>query len=187
MVNNHKSCLVLNADYSPMGIIDWQKAIIWSYRYIYGKTNQIEILEYYTDDYVSGVNGKIELPAIIKTTRYFKLNSSHVNFSRKNLFIRDNYTCQYCGVQYPIAQLTYDHVIPKSKWKEERSPTCWTNIVTACKKCNINKGNRTPVQANMPLKSQPYIPRKSPKYLPVYNHLSIIGRHIPDTWRTYIN
>lgn len=187
MVNNHKSCLVLNADYSPIGIIDWQKAIVWSYRYTHGKTSHIEILEYYLDDYITGTGGsKIELPAIIKTTRYFKLNNSYVNFSRKNLFIRDNYTCQYCGIQYPISQLTYDHVIPKSKWKNEESPTSWTNIVTACKKCNINKGNKTPQQANMILKKEPYKPKKSPKYLPVYGYLSTIDRNIPDLWRIYI-
>jgi hypothetical protein len=105
-MSKHKSCLVLNADYSPIGIIDWQRAMIWFYRYFNNDKPSIDIVEYHNDDYVMGIDQKFKIPAIIKTTKYFKVNNSTVNFSRKNLFIRDNYTCQYCGYKYHINQLT---------------------------------------------------------------------------------
>lgn len=186
-MSNHNSCLVLNADYSPLGIIDWQRAIVWLYRYTNNDKPSIEIIEYHENDYVIGISQNIQVPSVIKTTRYFRIHNSSVNFSRKNLFIRDNFTCQYCGQIYAINHLTYDHVIPKSQWLKSTSPTSWTNIVTACKRCNMKKANRTPTQANMPLKAQPYIPKKAPKYLPIYAQLSTINKDIPSTWRSYIS
>jgi len=186
-MNNHKSCLVLNADYSPIGIIDWQRAMVWYYRFYSTDNPSIEIIDYYDNDYVVGTaNRKFKLPAVIKTTRYFRINNSPVNFSRKNLFIRDNYTCQYCGHSYSINQLTYDHIIPKSQWKKNSSPTTWTNIVTACKKCNAKKADKTPTQANMPLINNAYIPKKSPRYLPLYSELLTISQDIPKPWLNYI-
>lgn len=186
--HNHKSCLVLNADYSPIGIIDWQRAVVLSFHYVNSNYHGIEIVEFYKHDYVNGVNKKIDIPAVIKTTKYFKVNNQFVNFSRKNLFIRDDYTCQYCGIKPSINQLTYDHIIPKSKWKNtDQSATSWTNIVTACFKCNSKKGNKTPQQANMCLKTEPYIPKKTYKYLHITNHLLMIDKDIPSEWQLYIN
>ena len=179
-------CLVLNGDYSPLGIIDWKKAIVWSMKYDQGSYRSIEILDFYKDDYINGTNNKkIPIPAVVKTIRYFKFNS-FVNFSRKNLFIRDDYTCQYCSTKLLLNQLTYDHIIPRSQWNKSESPTCWTNIVTACKRCNIRKGNKTPLQANMPLKKPPTVPKRSLKYLPVYSQLDIIKDNIPEPWRLYL-
>jgi len=187
-MRNHNDCLVLNADYSPIGIIDWKKAMIWSFRYVNSKYTGIDIIEIYKDDYVIGAQQqKIKIPAVVKTTKYFKVNSQLVNFSRKNLFIRDNYTCQYCGAKPAINQLTYDHVIPKSKWPHiQQSPTSWTNIVTACFRCNCKKGNKTPQQANMVLKSKPYVPQKTKKYLHVSHQLLTIRNNIPHEWKLYI-
>jgi len=187
-MRNHNDCLVLNADYSPIGIIDWKKAMIWSYRYANSKYTGIDIIEIYKDDYVTGVQQqKIKIPAVVKTTKYFKVNSQLVNFSRKNLFIRDDYTCQYCGTKPSINQLTYDHVIPKSKWPHaKQSPTSWTNIVTACFKCNCKKGNKTPQQANMMLKTKPYAPQKTTKYLHVSHQLLTIRKNIPNEWKLYV-
>lgn len=186
-MRHHNDCLVLNADYSPIGIIDWRKAMVWSFRYINSKYSGIEIIEYYSDDYVVGVNTKSEVPAVVKTTKYFKVNSQSVNFSRKNIFIRDDYTCQYCGQKYATNQLTYDHVIPKSKWPHHnKTATTWTNIVTACFKCNCKKGSKTPQQANMTLKAEPYIPVKTKKYLHVTHQLSTIRKDIPEEWRLYV-
>ena len=124
---------------------------------------------------------------MVKTAKYFRLNHQNVNFSRKNLFIRDNYSCQYCGHEKEVNQLTYDHVIPKSVWKNKiGSPTCWTNIVTACVECNRRKGNRTPKEANMPLRNLPIVPNKSVKYLPVRGLLLKIRSDIPDEWIAYL-
>lgn len=186
--HNHKACLVLNVDYSPISIIDWRKAMILAFRYFYTQHCGIEIIEFYKDDYVIGATQPMKIPAVIKTTKYFKFNNQLVNFSRKNIFIRDNYTCQYCGCKPAVNQLTYDHVIPKSKWTNCLQPaTCWTNIVTACYKCNSKKGNKTLKQANMILDTEPYIPKKTSKYLHITSQLVIIKNSIPDEWKLYIN
>jgi len=186
MQQNHKRCLLLNGDYSPLSIIPWQKAIVWSMRsnnYKYA----IEIIDFYRNDYINGVDKKYPIPAVAKTYRFFKINNQSVTFSRKNIFIRDDYTCQYCGEKYELNSLTYDHVIPKSKWKSIKdSPTSWTNIVTACTWCNRRKGSRTPKEANMPLKNLPIKPNKNLKYLPITSHLSKIKDQIPTEWTPYL-
>jgi hypothetical protein len=184
-VKNSK-CLLLNADYSPLSIISWKKALIWSMREQHRLS--IEIIDFYKNDYIIGVNNKkYPIPAVAKTNKYFRINHHRVKFSRKNLFIRDEYSCQYCGKKEDIANLTYDHVIPKSLWtRDNGSPTCWTNIVTACIICNRKKGNRTPKQANMPLRNLPIAPKKNIKYLPVSHHLSKIRESIPYEWSIYL-
>ena len=182
----HKNCLVLNSDYSPMGIIHWKKAMVWAFRYTEKDFCRIEIVDYHNDDHVVGVNKLIKVPAVIKTVRYFKLFNSPVNFSRKNVFIRDDFVCQYCNKKFPINKLTYDHVIPRSKWTHSESPTSWTNIVTSCLFCNLKKGSKTPSQANMPLKKLPERPKKTWKYLPLAYELNTIESGIPEQWLTYI-
>lgn len=186
MNDNHKKCLVLNADYSPLTIINWKKALIWSVRHEYNKNIGIEIIDFYKNDYIIGVNKKYPIPAVAKSAKYLKTNRQSIKFCRKNIFIRDNYTCQYCGKQKDNIDLTYDHVIPKSQWKSNLSPTSWTNIVTACVDCNRKKGNRTPKVANMPLKNIPIMPQKSAKYLPITTYLTKIKHSIPSEWDTYL-
>ena len=187
MKDCHNKCLVLNSDYSPLTIIGWQKALIWTIKYEYSKNSGVEIVDFYKDDFIIGVNKKYPIPAVVKTIRYFKVNNQRVNFSRKNLFIRDNYTCQYCGIQFDINELTYDHVIPKSLWDSKiGSPTNWTNIVTACVNCNRKKGNKTPKQAKMILKNLPIAPNKTYKYLPISSLLSKIHTDIPSEWHLYL-
>lgn len=185
----HNKCLLLNIDYSPLHIIDWKKAIIWSMRYANNSRYSIEIIDFYKNDFIQGASGKrFPIPAVAKTCRYFKANNQRLNFSRKNIFLRDNYTCQYCGMQFSDSQLTYDHVIPKSLWhvSNRSSATSWTNIVTACISCNRKKSNKTPKQANMPLKNLPTIPNKTYKYLPISQYLNKIREQIPQEWHLYL-
>ncbi|MFM7795395.1 MAG: HNH endonuclease [Candidatus Nitrosotenuis sp.] len=188
MKNQNSKCLVLNADYTPLGIISWKKALVWSIKYDNYHRMSIEIIDFYKNDHIIGANNKkYPIPAVAKTSQYFRINNHRIKFSRKNLFIRDNYSCQYCGMIKDISELTYDHVIPKSQWTHTNSsPTSWTNIVTACSSCNRKKRNRTPKQANMPLKTLPIIPQKSAKYLPVAHHLSKIRSDIPEEWTLYL-
>lgn len=188
MDNKNSRCLVLNADYSPLTIIDWRKALIWSIKHEKSKSPAIEIIDFYKNDYILGAsNKKYPVPAVAKTSKYLRINNYRVKFSRKNLFIRDNYSCQYCGAIKDLIELTYDHVIPKSVWNHTiGSPTCWTNIVTACIDCNRKKRNRTPKQANMPLKNLPVVPNKTMKYLPITHHLAKIKSDIPVEWSIYL-
>lgn len=184
----HKQCLLLNADYTPIRIISWKKAIIWSMKYdIYHKYG-IEIISYYDDEFIQGTNEKkYAVPAVAKTRYFFNLYHKTINFSRKNLFIRDNYTCQYCGQKLPISQLTYDHVIPKSRFdiKNKHKCTNWINIVTSCWKCNHKKGNKTPKEANMVLLNQPVVPKYCSIYLPWYRDFFTIDGSFPE-WAPFI-
>lgn len=185
----HSRCLLLNADYSPLSIIGWKKAVIWSVRYSSDSKYAIEIVDFYKNDFIRGINDKkFPIPAVARTNRYFKVNTHKITFSRKNIFLRDDYRCQYCGDKFIESQLTYDHVIPKSCWSTDNrsSATNWTNIVTACMECNRRKGNRTPKQANMPLKNLPMAPVKSSKYLPISQFLRRIRTEIPLEWTTYL-
>lgn len=184
---NHKACLVLNSDYTPIAIIDWKKAMVWSYRSCHNSTCvPMDIIEYYNQDYIQTIGTQLLLPAVIKTKQYLKLHKQSVNFSRKNLFTRDNYTCQYCGLRYSQNELTYDHVIPKSQWASKSiSPTNWTNIVTACARCNRKKSNKTPSQAKMKLQNQPIRPISNYKYLHVTSRLSIMKDSMPEEWKIY--
>lgn len=189
MKDPNKRVLVLNADYSPLGIICWKRALVWSMKSEYGSAaGSVEIVDFYKDDFIVGTNNKrYPIPAIARTTKYFRIHNQQVNFSRKNIFLRDDYTCQYCDQITDIAELTYDHVIPKSQWDFNKgSPTCWTNIVTACIHCNRKKGNKTPKQANMPLKKLPIAPKKNLKFLPMLHRLLTIREEIPDEWKIYL-
>ena len=184
---DHKPCLVLNADYSPVAIVEWQRAIIWSYRLNHSTGGlSMDIIEYYKTDFIKGSSNQTPLPAVIKIRNYLKLHKHSVNFSRKNLFIRDNYTCQYCNKRCSQQELTYDHVIPKSQWPfRDKSPTTWTNIVTACTKCNLKKSNKTPQQAQMQLQNKPIRPFSNYRYLHVTSRLSIMKDKIPEEWKIY--
>lgn len=181
-------CLLLNADFTPLSIIHWKKAVIWHMKYEDNPNYGIDIIDFYKNDHINGINNKkYPIPAVARTKRFFRQNNQTLIFSRKNIFLRDNYTCQYCGKQFEAQNLTYDHVIPKSIWDNmQMSPTCWTNIVTACASCNRKKGNKTPKQANMPLINIPVKPTKSQKYLPISYHLSKIKTNMPDEWQVYL-
>lgn len=149
--------------------------------------NGIEILDFYKSDHVCGVNNKkYPLPAVAKTYKFFKTHKDSVPFSRKNIFIRDGYTCQYCNKKLSNTELTYDHVVPKVIWDyNSGSPTRWTNIVTSCTLCNKKKGGRTPKQAKMILQNPPYEPDKNPKYLSIVQILSKI-HDVPEEWLLYL-
>jgi hypothetical protein len=185
----NNKCLLLNADYTPLHIIDWKKAIVWNIKYANNKKYGIEIVDFYKDDFIqcSG-NKKIPIPVVAKTKRFFhQQNINKIIFSRKNIFIRDDYTCQYCGSQFVYNELTYDHVVPKSSWKHDKqAATTWTNIVTACIKCNRKKGNRTPKQAGMVLKNLPIAPTKNTKYLPIAHLISKMKEDMPIEWINYL-
>lgn len=184
--NKHNPCLILNIDYTPLNIIPWQKAMVWAARCDTSDSFPLRIIDYYDDDTVIGGNNKSYLiPAVMQTIKYFRIPAHYVNFSRKNLFIRDNFTCQYCGYQFSANQLTYDHVIPRSKWSYKEPPTSWTNVVTACQNCNRKKANKTPQQANMQMLSVPQIPVRQQKYLPVMTQLHRIDK--PQVWLNYIS
>lgn len=163
--------LVLNASYEPLRIVSWQKALIMWFQ------DKVEILEYHKS-FVRSVSNSFNLPSVLKLKTYIKSKRlDGVRFSRENVYIRDNYTCQYCAKKFTSKELTIDHVLPAS----QGGPKTWTNVVTACRCCNQTKANRTPDKARMPLLKQP----KAPTWLPVLEH-EILTDKIPLAWRDYL-
>lgn len=142
------STLLLNASYEPMKVIPWQRAVTLV---LLGKAELVEAYE----DLVRAATTTVEMPSVVRLVRYARQCSSRgVKFSRNNVYRRDGFTCQYCGQRPGPGGLTFDHVLPRAKGGR----TEWTNIVTACTRCNAFKADRTPEQAKMTLARRPVRP-----------------------------
>lgn len=102
--------------------------------------------------------GPIRIPRVLQLIDYDRMPRATVRLSRRNIFLRDAYTCQYCGKRSAASQLNLDHVMPRSRG----GPTNWENIVCSCRVCNLEKGGRTPAEAGMKLLRKPARPRWSP-------------------------
>ena len=102
----------------------------------------------------------ILVPEVIVLQRFNGVPRRELTFSRRNIYRRDGFTCQYCGVRPGGNQLTIDHVVPRAQGGETR----WDNCVLACVDCNFHKGNRTPAQAAMRLKRKPVQPKWHPLF-----------------------
>lgn len=140
--------LVLNADgqpvsYLPLSAVQWKEAILYMYH------DKCTVLEWYDDWVVRSPSWETNVPAVIILKEYLR-RSRNPRFSKANLYLRDQYTCQYCNTTYPKSQLTTDHVLPVSRGGK----TSWTNCVCACNPCNSRKGNRIDIKP----KYKPYSP-----------------------------
>lgn len=127
------------------------------------------------DDWIRAVNFDIQVPRIVRLLRYDRLPRNSVKFNRRNVFLRDEHRCQYCGRRYTSARLSLDHVLPRSRG----GPDTWENVVCACLSCNVRKGGRTPTEAGMKLIRPPIKPPRSP----------LLSRHLSQrkysAWRTF--
>ena len=102
----------------------------------------------------------LRVPKIVVLTFYDRLPRLEVRFSRRNVFLRDKFTCQYCEQVFPETQLNLDHVTPRDKGGR----TTWENIVTSCFRCNTRKANKLPHEAGMHPRSRPFAPRWRPLF-----------------------
>lgn len=110
------------------------------------------------EDWIQAVNFEIEVPRVIRLVKYERVPRNTVKFNRKNVFLRDEHRCQYCGRRFSIQRLSLDHVMPRSRG----GPDTWENVVCACLSCNVRKGGMTPHEAGMRLLSTPVKPKRSP-------------------------
>ena len=143
--------LELTPWYSPHKIIHWHDAI----RLIYEE--KVDVVAEY-EEIISSPSISMHMPAVIRLKKTIGNYKRGVKFSRDNLFTRDNYQCQYCGVRGSKGDLTFDHVLPR----HQGGKTVWNNIVTACRPCNQKKKNRTPEEAGMKLLGSVYKPKALP-------------------------
>jgi 5-methylcytosine-specific restriction endonuclease McrA len=162
--------LVLSQSYEPLTVIPWQRAITLL------SLGKVEVLEEYAAD-IRSTTFVLRVPAVVRLLRAFRKFRKPVKFSRVNIYARDGYSCQYCGENKRLSELTYDHVLPR----HQGGKTEWTNIVTACQDCNLRKGARTPEQASMRLLSRPV----QPKWVPAVT-ITVSSRSVPDAWRDYL-
>ncbi|KMZ75349.1 HNH endonuclease [Zostera marina] len=141
--------LVLDISYRPVNVVCWKRAICLKFM------EKADVLEYY-DQTVSSPQGSFYIPAVLRVPHLLqamKRRRIKCSLSRKTIFFRDNYTCQYCFSQ---ENLTIDHVLPTSRGGEWK----WENLVAACSKCNSKKGHKTTEEANMKLSRIPKAPRE---------------------------
>jgi len=162
--------LLLTQGYEPIQIISWQRAITLL------SLDKVDVVEEY-DTEIRAVSLAIRVPAVVRLRKTFRRHAKPVKFSRVNIYARDAYRCQYCGVKCTIDELTYDHVIPRSKGGH----TTWENIVSACYACNREKANRTPAEAGMKLLSMP----ARPTWMPAVQ-IRVSAKSVPDAWRDYV-
>jgi len=139
--------LVLNQTYEPIHVCNGRRAIRMV---LLGKAVSIE-----NDGLlVRSESFHFRLPAVIRLLRFVHIpRTGEIPFSKKNIWRRDNYTCQYCGLVG--GHLTVDHVNPRSRG----GLTTWENVVCSCRACNARKGDRLPHEAGMALMRSPRKPR----------------------------
>jgi 5-methylcytosine-specific restriction endonuclease McrA len=168
--------LVLNADYRPLSYFplstwNWQETI----KAIF--LDRVQALSHY-DRVVRSPSAALRLPSVVALKEYVPQNR-RPPFTRFNVFLRDRLSCQYCGQQRAAAELTFDHVIPRSRGGR----TSWDNVVTACTRCNLIKGSRLPRDCGMR-------PRQHPRP-PTTHELQECGRAFPpnflhESWRDFL-
>lgn len=165
--------LVLNRSWQPVAVSTVARALVkvWNesarivdpasfQQYTWEDWTQIQPAE---DDVVIRTQWlQMKVPEVITLTRYDRMPVKIVAFSRRNVFKRDHFTCQYCGCRPGSEELTIDHVVPRSRG----GISSWTNCVLACIDCNSRKANRTPEQSGMPLRKTPTRPMWNPLYAP---------------------
>jgi 5-methylcytosine-specific restriction endonuclease McrA len=164
--------LLLNTSYEPIMVLSWERAIVlWV-------CQKVEIIEYH-NLFVRSAMAQFQLPSVLKLKSYvFPRHLRQVRFSRENIYLRDDYTCQYCGEQFTNRELTLDHVIPASK----SGPKSWLNVVTACRDCNQRKADKPLNIVGMRLLKEPI----APQWLP--NQELDPSRNIfPDNWLYYFH
>lgn len=105
---------------------------------------------------------RIRVPRVVVLVAFDKMPRMRVRFSRHNIYLRDDSTCQYCAQRLPRSELNLDHVVPRS----QGGTTSWENVVCSCIPCNLRKANRTPEQAEMRLLRPPRRPRWMPGFRP---------------------
>ena len=148
--------LVLNKHWAPIRVCSVRRALTLVFKNL---ANVIATENYGLHDFSSWVSRgvdedcphirtvgrRIPVPEVIVLHRYDRYIQPRVVFSRRNLYRRDRYTCQYCAKRYPSERLSIDHVVPRS----QGGGSSWTNCVVACTRCNARKGNRSPEKVGM--------------------------------------
>ena len=168
--------LVLNADYRPLS---YYPLSLWGWQDVVKAVflERVNIVQKY-ERVVSSPSFQIELPSVIALKEYVR-QSRNPAFTRFNVFLRDGFCCQYCNKPFLANELTFDHVIPRSRGGK----TNWENVVAACTKCNLQKANKMPGKGGVsPIKS----PIRPNTYQLQENGRKFPPNHLHHTWTDYL-
>jgi 5-methylcytosine-specific restriction endonuclease McrA len=163
--------LVLNASYEPINICGARRALVLVLKGV-ARTEEEQATELHS------ARVRMAMPSVIRLLEYRRIPHQTRALSRKNILLRDRNTCQYCGVVLPSAELTLDHVVPRSRG----GLSTWENLVAACHSCNRRKGNHLLVELeHMKLQREP-----RPFTLHTSRHIMRMIGHSDSKWRKYL-
>ena len=185
-----QAVLLLNADYKPIKVLSWQRAIGLLL------DEKVQLVTAYTGRAIRSASANFPFPAVVVLKRYAAFGQQ-VKFNRQNVLARDHHECMYCSAAprrrngAPLLELlTIDHVIPRAHGHKGKVTlptgrivpvTCWENVVTACTACNTRKADRTPAQANMPLRKPPRVPSQWDVLW-----MAIHWYEVPEEWKDWL-
>jgi 5-methylcytosine-specific restriction endonuclease McrA len=174
------SVLVLNRFYAPINVVSARRAFVLLYKQTAEAINAVdgnystyrieEWIRYSTvrvqapkdhEEFVRTPRFAVMVPRVIRLYECASLPKHEVKFTKRNVLVRDNHRCQYCGKKHAASKLTVDHIVPRTRGGR----SSWTNVVTACNDCNTRKGGRLPWEVGMKLIRSPGVPRKNPVIL----------------------
>lgn len=161
--------LVLNSDYEPLNICNIKRAISLVF------LGKVDVLHTGAVR-INTISGAFDTPSVVRLRRHIRRPLPELRLSRRSIFARDNYICQYCG--HSSRELTIDHIIPKRLG----GPTSWENLVCCCRKCNTKKGDKTLQKVGFTLRKEP----KRPKYVPFISLTKFLDGARNQVWRDYL-
>jgi 5-methylcytosine-specific restriction endonuclease McrA len=161
--------LVLNSDFEPLNVCHLRRALVMVYL---GKADVLHV----HDSDVPMVEGSFPTPSVVKLRHHVRRPLPELKLSRRTVFARDEYTCQYCGAT--AKDLTIDHVIPR----RHGGKTVWENVVCSCRRCNMKKSDKLLTQIGMKLRTQP----RRPKYIPYISLTKYLTGRKNDVWKDYL-
>ncbi len=178
--------LVLNRSWIPVHVTTVRRAVCLVYqdaaRVVAPDTLEIHAFDAWiglnnppASRWIRGARFMVPAPEVIHLSRYDRVPCYEAPFTRRSLYQRDDYTCQYCGARFPADRLSIDHVRPRSRGGK----TSWDNCVLACVRCNTRKANRTPREASLNLRRAPRRPRWTP-------YLSVTSERLLPSWRRFL-
>ena len=165
--------LVLNSDYEPLNVCNMRRAIVLLYL---GKADILHAHEQLDSVIVDPDGRELPAPSVLRLRYHVRRPLPELKLSRRSIFARDNYTCQYCGVQ--SRDLTIDHIMPK----RHGGGLQWENLVACCRRCNTRKGDKLLPNTGMKLARQP----RRPRYVPYISLTKYINGTKNEVWRDYL-
>jgi 5-methylcytosine-specific restriction endonuclease McrA len=168
--------LVLNADfrplsYFPLSLWSWQDSVKAVF------LERVNVVSEY-DRKVRSPSWEMPLPSVISLKEYIPMTRRPA-FTRFNVFLRDRFSCQYCGVAHHAENLTFDHVVPRSRG----GTTVWNNVVAACEPCNLRKGHRLPRESGIfPMRR----PSRPTNHVLQQNGRAFPPNYLHQSWRDFL-